>query len=160
MDMHDVAIAIVWQLITCVVVRSAIRTSQRLFPTERGSALVLHSSILSISFCLIGLYIVGGVGLMNRWSAMMARRLVKVPFFCMVNLIAERPLVVELIQEDFTGERLAAEALKLLNDQSARLAMRAALGQLAETLAGSQDPMEAAASEVERFLVKEMVHVS
>ena len=78
----------------------------------------------------------------------------------MVNLIAERPLVVELIQEDFTGERLAAEALKLLNDQSARLAMREALGQLAETLAGSQDPMEAAASEVERFLVKEMVHVS
>ena len=117
------------------------------------------SGTVTMEACMLGTPMVTFYRV-NRWSAMMARRLVKVPFFSMVNLIAERPLVVELIQEDFTGERLAAEALRLLNDQSARLAMRAALGQLAETLAGSQDPMEAAASEVERFLAKDMVHVS
>ncbi len=96
----------------------------------------------------------------NPWSAIIGRMLVKVPFFSMVNLIAERRLVVELIQEDFTGQRLAAEALKLLKDDGARSTMRADLGRLAETLAGSEDPMEVAASEVERFLIKEMAHVS
>src|SRR5579872_3210545 len=44
----------------------------------------------------------------GSWIA--GKLLVKVPFYSMVNLIAGRPLVPELMQGQMTGERLAAEA--------------------------------------------------
>ena len=39
--------------------------------------------------------------------------MVSAPFLSMVNLVAERKIVAELIQGDMTGETLAAEALRL-----------------------------------------------
>jgi lipid-A-disaccharide synthase len=54
----------------------------------------------------------------NPMSWLLGKALVKVPFFCMVNLIAERKVVPELMQDDMTGENLAAEAAKLLKDSS------------------------------------------
>ena len=51
------------------------------------------------------------------------RRLVKVDRFAMVNLIAERDVVPELVQDDFTSERVCAELRKVLPDGSARDAM-------------------------------------
>ena len=42
----------------------------------------------------------------------------------MVNLVAGRAVVVELMQDEMRGERLASEALKLLNDPAARSDMR------------------------------------
>jgi lipid-A-disaccharide synthase len=48
------------------------------------------------------------------------RRLVKVDRFAMVNLIAERDVVPELVQEGFTPERVCAELQKVLPDGSAR----------------------------------------
>lgn len=47
-------------------------------------------------------------------TARLAKPLVKTKFFSMVNLIAGRAVVPELIQDDFTPERLAAEAESLL----------------------------------------------
>lgn len=48
-------------------------------------------------------------------TARLAKPLVKTKFFSMVNLIAGRAVVPELIQDDFTPERLAAEAESLLS---------------------------------------------
>ena len=42
----------------------------------------------------------------------LGRRLVKVDRFAMVNLIAERDVVPELVQDDFTPERVCAELRK------------------------------------------------
>jgi len=95
----------------------------------------------------------------NNLSWMMGRHLVKVPFFSMVNLIAGRSVVPELIQSDFTADRLASEALRLLQDEPARAQMRAELRQVAETLQGTQDPLETAAALVEQHLKEELVHV-
>ena len=53
-------------------------------------------------------------------SWIVGKLLVRVPFYSMVNLIAGRPLVPELMQGDMTGERIAAEARRLLNDGAAR----------------------------------------
>ncbi len=50
----------------------------------------------------------------------LGRRLVKVPHFAMVNLIAGRQIVPEIIQHDFTGERVAAELHKILAGGSCR----------------------------------------
>jgi lipid-A-disaccharide synthase len=51
------------------------------------------------------------------------RRLVKVDRFAMPNLIAERDVVPELVQEDLTAERVAAELKRLLPDGNERSAM-------------------------------------
>ncbi len=48
-------------------------------------------------------------------TARLAKPLVRTKFFSMVNLIAGRAVVPELIQNDFTPQRLAAEAEKLLS---------------------------------------------
>src|SRR5256885_13042938 len=53
-------------------------------------------------------------------TAALAKPLLRTPFFSMVNLIAEKRAVPELIQNDFTAERVSTEILRLLNDQSAR----------------------------------------
>lgn len=55
------------------------------------------------------------------WSV--GRRLVKVDRFAMVNLIAERDVVPELVQADFTPERVATELRRLIPNGEARSAM-------------------------------------
>ncbi len=57
-------------------------------------------------------------------TAMVARRLVRTPFFSMVNLIAGRRLVAELIQDDFTPQAVAREAKRLLELEEARREVR------------------------------------
>lgn len=57
-------------------------------------------------------------------SWVVGRRAVKVPFYSMVNLLAKRRIVPELIQDDCTGERLAAEAGRLLVNKQERDQMR------------------------------------
>src|SRR6202162_1200453 len=47
-------------------------------------------------------------------TARLAKPLVRTKFFSMVNLIAGREVVPELIQDDFTPERVASEAVSLL----------------------------------------------
>jgi lipid-A-disaccharide synthase len=84
----------------------------------------------------------------------LGRRLVRVPYYSMVNLVAGRRIVPELIQNEMSAEALAAEALKLLRDPSARNGMRAALSEVAARLAGDADPMQRAASAIRRFLTR------
>src|SRR5690606_23778269 len=64
----------------------------------------------------------------------LGRRFVKVDTFGMVNLIAGRRIVPELIQHDFTPERVADAAVPLLMDQSRAAAMRHALQEVREKL--------------------------
>jgi len=66
----------------------------------------------------------------------LGRRLVRVPHYAMANLIAGRRLVPELIQSDFTPERVAAEALPLLEDAAVRGRMKEGLAEVRERLGG------------------------
>jgi lipid-A-disaccharide synthase len=88
----------------------------------------------------------------NALSWILGRWLVRSPFLSMVNLVAERKIVPELIQGDMTGERLAAEAGRLLDDAAAREAMRSALREVAAKLASERDPMEVAAEWIEKVV--------
>jgi lipid-A-disaccharide synthase len=74
--------------------------------------------------------------------------LVKTPFFSMVNLIAEKAVVPELIQEDMTGERIAAAAVPLLNEGPIRAKMKEELAVVAAKLSGEADAIQSAADEV------------
>jgi lipid-A-disaccharide synthase len=67
----------------------------------------------------------------------LGRRLVKVPHFAMVNLIAGRRLVPEVIQYEFTAGRVAAEAEALLVPGSEALrVMREGLAEVRGRLGG------------------------
>ncbi len=84
-------------------------------------------------------------------TAFFARRLVRTPFFTMPNLIAGRRVVPELIQEDFTPERLAAEVRQLLDSSAARERMKRDLAEVRSRL-GSGGAIERAAEIIARML--------
>jgi lipid-A-disaccharide synthase len=67
----------------------------------------------------------------------LGKGLAKVDMYAMVNLIAGRRIVVELIQDDCTPAAVATEAVRLLNDQSYRDEMIAALDDVRRQLGGS-----------------------
>lgn len=67
-------------------------------------------------------------------TATLAKPLVRTPYFAMVNLIAEKRVVPELVQDDFTPERVAAETIHLLQDSNARSAARTGLAEVRRRL--------------------------
>lgn len=79
---------------------------------------------------------------------LIGRPFVNVPFFTTVNLVAQRQVVPELIQNEMTGERLAAEALALLDSEPARAEMKAGLAEVARRLAVHGNPLEESARRV------------
>jgi len=88
------------------------------------------------------------------------RPLVNVPFYTMVNLIAGRAVVPELIQHEMTGERIAAEARRLLDDGEARAQMKAGLEEVRRKLASEGDATARAAAIVQEILEGHVAHVS
>jgi lipid-A-disaccharide synthase len=82
----------------------------------------------------------------------LGRSRVKVPYFAMVNLIAEREIVPELIQQDFTDEKVLAKLRQIIDDGPAREAMVAGLSEVKARLRGSgaqaEPPPTRAAQEV------------
>ena len=70
-----------------------------------------------------------------------ARHLVKVPFLSMVNLIARRQIVPELIQNEMTPERMARAAEELLTDDARAERMRADLAEVRNLLTREGDPL-------------------
>jgi lipid-A-disaccharide synthase len=66
----------------------------------------------------------------NRVTAAIVRRMIRTPFIGMVNLIAGRRVVPELIQDAFTPEAVEAEVRKLLESESARAEAKAGLAEV------------------------------
>jgi lipid-A-disaccharide synthase len=123
------------------------------------------SGTVTVEACLLGTPMVTFYRV-NNLSWWMGKALVRVPFYSMVNLVAQRRIVPELIQDQMTAESLAQEALALLENDAARENMRRNLADVATKLAGPEDPLEVAAALVEKHLAEkhltkeEMVHVS
>jgi lipid-A-disaccharide synthase len=86
----------------------------------------------------------------NAVSWVLGKLLVRIPFYSMVNLIAEKRVIPELIQSDMTAERLHAEAALLLRDPELRSRMRRDLADVAAKLASAGNPISLAADEVEK----------
>jgi lipid-A-disaccharide synthase len=84
-------------------------------------------------------------------TAILAKPLVRTKFFSMVNLIAGREVVPELIQKDFTPEKVAAQTLRLLHDTSTTAAMRADLAEVRRKL-GPPGAVERAADAIYALL--------
>jgi lipid-A-disaccharide synthase len=67
-------------------------------------------------------------------TAAIARLLVRTPMFAMVNLIAGKQVVPELVQKDFTPENLSRGVVRLLDSPEARAEMRRGLADVREKL--------------------------
>ncbi len=88
-------------------------------------------------------------------TAKLAKLLVKTKYFSMVNLIAGRTVVPELIQDDFTAQRLASEVEALLSGSerdNPRVAQMKRGLQDVQKLLGSPGAVERAADEIVKIL--------
>ena len=89
-------------------------------------------------------------------TARLAKPLVKTKFFGMVNLIAGRSVVPELIQDDFTPQRLAAEVESLfsgLHGGNSRVSEMKRGLQEVQKLLGPPGAVERAADEIARLVL-------
>jgi len=86
-------------------------------------------------------------------TALLAKPLVRTEHFSMVNLIAGRQVVPELIQNACTPGRIARETLRLLEDPAATAGMRAALAEVRQKL-GPPGAVERAADAIAGLLGK------
>jgi lipid-A-disaccharide synthase len=75
--------------------------------------------------------IVYQVSLLSYW---IGKAMVKVDWVGLVNIVAEKKVVPELLQEEARGERIAAEALRILNEETYRRGMVAELARVRKKL--------------------------
>jgi lipid-A-disaccharide synthase len=71
---------------------------------------------------------------LSPWTYRLGKPFVRIDTYGMVNLVAGRRIVPELIQDDFTAERVAEHAVGLLTDAARAATMRAALGEVRDRL--------------------------
>jgi lipid-A-disaccharide synthase len=88
---------------------------------------------------------------LGRWTYLVAKLLVHLPYVSLVNLVLGRKVVPELVQGAASPERIALEAEQILLDERERDAMREALAEVRGRL-GSGGASRRAACEVAELL--------
>jgi lipid-A-disaccharide synthase len=102
---------------------------------REAKAALVTSGTATLETALFGVpeVVCYGGSAINVW---LARRLVKVKFISLVNLIMDREVVPELIQHDLTVANLRKELARILNDTGYRERMLIDLAALREKLGG------------------------
>lgn len=91
----------------------------------------------------------------NALTAWLARRMVRVPYACLINLILDSPVVPEFIQEDCRPVLLAEAVAALYDDGDARAAQIASGRHVAESLGlGGVQPSDRAADTVLKVIAQ------
>ena len=111
---------------------------------------VVSSGTATVEAALLGTPLVI-VYRVSRLTAAIARRMVKTPFFGMVNLISGRQVATELIQDKFTAEALERELRRLLDSPETRERQRRELAGVRARL-GSSGAIERAADIIAAML--------
>lgn len=87
-------------------------------------------------------------------SYVLAKALVRVNHVSLVNILAGREVVPELIQKDFKAQRLAGELLDLLEDSSRRRKMQETMAGLANNLGNQRASLNVASMALEMLRAK------
>jgi len=111
---------------------------------------IVASGTATIEAALLGTPMVV-IYLVAPLTAAILRHMVHTPFISMVNLVAGRRLVPELIQDDFTPAAVAEQVRYLLESSDARDTMKAGLAEVRAKL-GSGGAIERAADIFARML--------
>jgi len=85
-------------------------------------------------------------------SYQIAKRLIKVKYISLVNLIMDRPIVKELIQDEMNTENIVQELRKLLSDEKARARLQQDYQDLHELLSQGGNASEKAADLIVNFM--------
>ncbi len=132
---------------------------QSLLKTSRASISLTSNALASLAHARASIVASGTAtveaALMNSPFAMvyrvsnlswkLGRRLVKLPHFAMVNLIAGREVVPELMQGQLTANNIVGELRKILPEGLARDQMLAGLAEVRQKLGAGVSPGESAA---------------
>jgi len=86
----------------------------------------LEAACLGLPYCLV--YKVAGV------TAQVARRVMSIDYLGIVNVMADREVVRELLQERVTGDAIAVELERLLSDRTARERLQRDLADIVDRL--------------------------
>jgi lipid-A-disaccharide synthase len=100
-----------------------------------STALLAAPGTVTIEAALLGVPLVVAHRV-NRLSFEIARRVSRVPSSCMINLIADRPIVAEYLQDMARPLALALALQRLLCDPAAHAAMRRSLEEATFRLGG------------------------
>lgn len=96
-------------------------------------AAIVASGTATLQTALIGTPMV--IVYRASWlTAQIAKRVIKVPFLGLANIVAGRQVATELLQDDFSPEPLATEVCRLLADPNAAEEARAASRHLREVM--------------------------
>lgn len=82
-----------------------------------STAAITKSGTITLQLALNDVPMVVGYRV-NRGTAILARRLLRIPHIALVNLVAEREVVPERVQERMTSEELARAVAPLLDTAS------------------------------------------
>jgi lipid-A-disaccharide synthase len=94
---------------------------------------IVSSGTATVEAALLGTPMVV-VYRVSQTSAFILRRMIRAPFLAMVNLIAGKRVVPELVQDDFTGARVEAEVRRLLGSEADREEMKRELAEVRRRL--------------------------
>ncbi len=115
-------------------------------PTEVMAAadlLLVASGTATLQAALVGTPMILAYRV-SRLTYLLARMLITVEHVGLVNLVAGRGIVPELLQSEMTAERLSEEALRLLKDRTRYDQMREALGDIRARLGSPGASLRAA----------------
>jgi len=107
---------------------------------------IVSSGTATVEAALLGVPMVV-IYRVSPTSAFILKRMIKTRHFAMVNLIAGREVVKELIQDNFTGPKVEAEVKRLLGSASARDQMKKDLAEVSAKL-GPGGAIDRAATEL------------
>jgi lipid-A-disaccharide synthase len=130
----------------------------RLVQDARAALLHVRGSIVASGTATVEAALIGNpfvvVYRVSPVTYAIAKRVVKVAHVAMVNLVADRRLVPELIQDDFEAQRIVQELEPLLADGPAREQMVAGLAAVAEKLRGGRRPGNSAIAAVATIVLE------
>ncbi len=118
---------------------------------KHARAAVVSSGTATVEAALAGCPCIA-VYRLSPLSYAAARKLVKVPFAAMPNLIAGEQVVPELLQNDFTPEDVSRHLVAMVDDSHAREKTLAGLARVRSALAARSDGQTAVERAAEAIL--------
>ncbi|HET98234.1 MAG TPA: lipid-A-disaccharide synthase, partial [Desulfurivibrio alkaliphilus] len=121
-----------------------ISTEQRHRTMARCDVVMAASGTVTLELAILGVPMVAAYKL-SPFSYLLGRLLIDLPHATLVNLVAGREVIPELLQYEATPEKISRAVADLLVDESRRAEMVAALAQVRRRLGGSGASRRAAA---------------
>ncbi len=110
------------------------------------------SGTVALELGLAGLPMVIGYKVEPAFIANMVMRIAQAPSVVMVNVILDRPVIQEFLQDRCTGENLAGELIKLLTNQDYYQQMKHDLADFKYTMQPEQPPAQRATNIISSLL--------